>query len=244
MQATPLKARALFLDAVAQLKPEVLQSLREGAYKEWLQVAPNPLPSGFDPCVEDGKVTPFRNSLQNWCGNWHLPDHWCREWVLATLDHWRQSGNDQPLEWCDQWWFEDLSSLYSAKQFRFLHCAWHPSDERWPEYEKKLKARFEKKLKTYRTEAYMRLKRMGEPIPTEYRNPCHFHWLAGYQVRGWSRERIGKATGQDSHRTVGQAINKLAEYIGLTLREDKSYDSSQTVEIIKKALQACPIPGK
>jgi hypothetical protein len=78
--------------------------------------------------------------------------------------------------------------------------------------------------------------RMAEAAPREFRNSYQFYWLAGYQVCGWSRKRIGDAMGLDSDRTVGQALENLGRFIGLTLRRHQDYDDAQTVEIIRQAL--------
>jgi hypothetical protein len=94
--ATPLKARALFLDAVAKVQPQVLQTLRNGPYQQWLNVAPSPLPPEFDPRRANGNLTPFGKSLRRWSERWHLTEDWCLEWVLGTLGSWRDSDDSQP----------------------------------------------------------------------------------------------------------------------------------------------------
>jgi hypothetical protein len=208
---TPLKARALFLEAVAQLEPQVLQSLRDGPYQDWLKVAPDPVPAGFDLCRLNGKLTPFGKTFKRWSQSWHLSDPWCLEWALETLGSWRHRDDIQPLEWCPIWRFMDIGAILSAKRFRFLHRPWSPSDEAWLAYR--------------------------EPAPKEFRNSYQFYWLAGYQVCGWSRKRIGDAMGLDSDRTVGQALESLGHFIGLTLRRHQDYDDAQTVEIIRQALR-------
>ena len=236
---SPLKARALLLDAVAKLAPQVLQSLKDGPYQDWLKVAPDPVPAAFDSCHANGKLTSLGKSLKRWSERWHLSDPWCLEWALATFDAWRHLDDGQPLEWCPIWYFFD-SGIFSAKRFRFFHRPWFPSDESWPAYRDELKRRFEKRLKTYREEVERRMRRMAEPAPREFRNSYQFYWLAGYQVCGWSRKRIGDAMGLDSDRTVGQALEQLANFIGLTLRRYQDYDDAQTVEIIRQALRNVP----
>ena len=64
-----------------------------------------------------------------------------------------------------------------------------------------------------------------------------FFWLAGFQTRGWSMERIWRAVHKDSS-TVRKQIQKLAGEIMLPLRDPEEYDSSQTQEIIREALDA------
>src|SRR5260370_14333188 len=124
---SPLKGRALFLKAVAQIEPEVLQSLRDGPYQDWVKVAPDPVPVGFDPCRANGKLTPLGESLKRWSERWHLSDPWCLGWALATLDSWRHRDDSQPLEWCPIWYFFDLGTIFSPNRFRFLHRPWLPS---------------------------------------------------------------------------------------------------------------------
>ena len=46
--------------------------------------------------------------------------------------------------------------------------------------------------------------------------------------------------GLDSDQTVGQALESLSQFIGLTLRRHQDYDESQTFEIIRQALRDMP----
>jgi hypothetical protein len=81
-----------------------------------------------------------------------------------------------------------------------------------------------------------RVKAEGLKRTPERRSPEHFLWLAGYQVSGWSQNRIAEAVGVDGAAVV-RAINTLAKTVGLTLRSPNGNDRTQTVERIRAALR-------
>lgn len=66
---------------------------------------------------------------------------------------------------------------------------------------------------------------------------CHFYWLAGHQVCGWSKNSVAGAVGIDQ-AAVSRDIRKLAKQIGLALRPAANNDRHWTVEKIRAALIA------
>ena len=60
-------------------------------------------------------------------------------------------------------------------------------------------------------------------VPSEFRQPMVFRWLAAYQVCGWSPRQIARATrvyqtSEVYHNAIVHGITRLAGHIGLALR--------------------------
>lgn len=166
-----------------------------------------------------------------WAQLYNFMDEWCLQWVL--------------LRWAERWALEHDGD------------SWPPIPEAWSHVDRPTtpppvrrprlpplrwlpffapREEMELLYKDYLDEVEARYRRRGYSSTRELRQPDHFAWLAGYQVRGWSKNRIAEAAGV-SRTAVINGINASAESIVLTLRPATKNDSTQTTEIIRTALK-------
>jgi hypothetical protein len=202
----------------------------------------------------------LRRSVEAWSERWNLTDPWCIQWALHTLAWWRYRKDDDPFKGCPSWyWWEEENPLGylppfvdSYPGFEVRVAAFDPRLQTTKQYEQDVSGSFEAKVTRYRDqlranlEGYLQFakKEMAAksvPHPPELRAQKQFYWIAGYQTRGWSEERIAQAENKD-RRTIGKQIAKLAKVIGLNPREALRYDSEQTVEIIRQTLHSAMAP--
>ena len=197
----------------------------------------------------------LRQSMEAWSKQWNLTDSWCIEWALNTLTWWRYRIDDAAHS-CPPWyWWEEENPLrhlppfvdsYSGFEIRPL--CFDPRLQTPDQYRRDVNSLFEAEATRYRDQLQTHLKdyllnaeremlAKDVPPPRELRAEEHFDWLAGYQVKGWSEERISQAENKD-RTTVGKQIAELAILIGLSRREAVRYDREQTVETIRRTLRS------
>jgi hypothetical protein len=240
--------RARFLRAVANLQPEVLESLKAGPFKVF---ANSGVSARQALASANGKPALLGKALDQWGKRWNLTNRWCRDWAVVTLEEWSRGEESEPLRWCDEINFLPLGSIDLARpDFKFRFEPWFPEDEPWSKYSARLKKGLGEQLQKYRTKVNARTDSRGETIGPELREAeRHSVWLAGFQVCGWSKRQITmaarpKGEKRNGERTAGMAINKLAELIGLSLRPAAMNDPKETEHSIRAALLSVTTPSK
>jgi hypothetical protein len=98
--------------------------------------------------------------------------------------------------------------------------------------------KFEAELHRYCDGRERQAAKMGWRKAPEKRGLNRYLWLAGYHVLGWASARIAEVEDKKSRRTVEEQIKDLACEIGLTLRDHKAYDKTQSEEIIAETLMS------
>lgn len=197
-------ARWIFLGAVREHGPKVLQDLAEL------------LPSPTD------------EELGAWASRWHLSEPWVLEVARDSIEWWAVS-KPEPLTW----------SLIGPEKGALVPPVpsldlgpWWPWFETRQEAERRLRKDFPKRLKAYLDGVQASLEEQGLSRPQEKRSNLaehadiggdaaqHFTWLALYQCQEMSHQTIADQLNRD-RRSVGKALKKTADMIGLTLREPK-----------------------
>ena len=239
--------RSIFLDAVARLVPEVLQSLRTVV---WERLGPN---------------TDREELVTQWIEGhlkkrFNLTDPWIRRHVEQALDLWstvvtkdgielRHGGFQQPElgphfaanRWFQDigwpsinrgWgWSQELPEDLTAYEFPLPTLRWSVCGEPWSEFEQRATAAFHQSLNDYR-------RRLTELAPSygleksprkrsrDGRNPLvAFDFLAMWQVCGWTAERVAAEFDNGLKRSAPTAeaimdqIRWAADAIELTLRK-------------------------
>ncbi len=172
----------------------------------------------------DDRYGLLREALKVWAERFKLRDEWLMDLAIDHLCP--PPWNEQPL----------FSFPAASAAPRLSLIPWDATVEPRTQARARMQALIEQHLDQVENQAAAQ----GlEPTP-ERRQPRHFHWLAGYQISGWSQNRIAKAAGTDPAGVV-RAIHDLADFLGLTLRPVKANDSSQTVEAIRAVLSRIPL---
>jgi hypothetical protein len=185
----------------------------------------------------------LRAALLEWSRNWNLTDTWCLEWAVQTLSWWSQ----RRFEEHDDWYHEDLSGVPSPKfQFRDfeMKCHWDVGSELKADFVARTITEFEQNLARYIRDSKAFAKAHGFVPAPALRELEHFFWLARYQVSGetakdiargrdiggcWSSDgstakeqrKIG-AEREAATQRVKKGLSRLANFIGLTLRDRRS----------------------
>lgn len=195
--------RRLFLDAVADLYPEVLQELR-----------------ALLPAYQGNDAEALAGAWRTWQASWRLYDAWVAETAEWTLRLWAR-GDLADGEWFTRW------SHPTWPYFKVIEVkeedrprAWCPETESWEEYvqnlERHYRASFEDRLRAagFRPAGEVRA-RAGAPAD------LHFRWLARYQVGRERQAEIAANPDPRSRRrrvavkTVQDALRAKRRLIGL-----------------------------
>ena len=216
-----LPGRRLFLRAVSEVEPAVLQALRDrvlplvrAAFKEDRRSILASAPA-TSPVWED-----VNRELMAWAEFWHLRDDWILEAAVGTAHSWDgylYRREELPMQWLfgsvAYGWPERLGTL----------SEWNPATETLKEAARRLG----RQLRDYLDRVEQLAKRQGyeaEP-PTRRRKgtgpvPRKYYWLAKFQVKKMTYAKIAGAEANPSAdpRSVADAIRDLSDQIGLTLR--------------------------
>ena len=210
------EGRRLFLEAVVKVEPAVLQSLEDellSLYEE--SVGPDEQVTWDGPPTSTESASTLEGRLIEWSHRYHLNESWVLDSALCTLRHWSRGRATRhflvPLERGPQ---------TEQPAFRFEEPAWNPYLIRRSTYLAQARRNFRRRLRDYvdaiekdlRGKGWRRTpqKRLSDPLR-------HFEMLAHYQCQEWSHSEIaGRYI--VGRRTVGNALNRAAELIGLTLR--------------------------
>jgi hypothetical protein len=223
-------ARVAFLNAVRVHIPEVLKELSGQAFErynnlgaphlEWWQVK-------YHNCNIS-----LRRSLLDWARVWHLEEEWCLQHALTTMLDWHHFPLDlKNLKWQQGGgsWMVPLTE--NERRFVFEHPGWEPTYDYRKSIKQEIIQMFNQHLNVYLDRMESLVRERGY-IKTKSKNePEHFEWLACFQVKGMSYAEIKdkfkpQASSQmkiylsDDTKAIRKAINDVAKYIGLQLRND------------------------
>ena len=207
-----LPVQARFLAAVSLLNPEVLLSLKE---------------------VSEAQTRlPTRRALKMWARRWNIEADWIVEWAAHTVE-WQRKGPNR----CWERFFHPRWSLTSRFERRPPNIdmvikrrigavdfgEWLGDPTTQSEAQLRAARAFQEILKesleevgatAVRSGLFESLRRRSRSIAKTPDAPKRsenepFLWLAGYQTRGWSRERIAEAV-DVTRNAVAMRIDSLA----------------------------------
>ena len=172
----------------------------------------------------DDRYRQLREALKAWARRFKVQDNWLMDLALDRL--------------CPPPWNEQLLFSFPAASAapRLSLIAWDPTVETRTKARARMRGLIEQHLYCVERQAAAR----GLERTPERRELRHFHLLAGYQISGWSQNRIAKTLGTDRAGVV-RAIHDLADFLGLRLRPATANDPSQTVEAIRTVLSRIPL---
>jgi hypothetical protein len=161
----------------------------------------------------------LRRALRRWAERFHL----CNDGIF-----------DIAISWvCQIHWSETLVRRFphvdTTNMLRLI--PWLPQSET----KEDARARLYRMVDQHLAHVEERTEREGFTRVPERRSMAHFHWVAGYQICGWSKNRIAGATGID-RTAVSRAIDRLAKEIGLNPRPATAIDRTWTADRIRAAL--------
>jgi hypothetical protein len=223
-------ARVAFLNAVRLHIPEVLKQLSEQPFErynnlgaphlEWWQVK------------HHYRNISLRRSLFEWSVVWHLEEEWCLEHALTTMWHWHHYQPDlENLIWQQGGGSWMVPTNESERRFMFEHPGWEPTYDYRKTIKQEILMAFNQHLDEYLDRMESLVEERGYVKSKRKNEREHFEWLACFQVKGMSYAEIKdkfksqtnskeKTYLSDDTKAIRKAINDLAKYIGLQLRED------------------------
>lgn len=178
------------------------------------------------------RVAELRESLLGWASTWHLGPEWCLEHALSTMYDWTQApGNLEELMWQQGGGSWMVPTKAEERRFVFEHPGWEPTHEFRKKIKEEIIRAFNERLEEYLDSIEAMVSERGF-VKTKRKNEReHFEWLACFQVKGMSYEEIkesfrsGADAGSrtylsDDTKVIRKAVNELARFIGLPLRDD------------------------
>jgi hypothetical protein len=109
---------------------------------------------------------------------------------------------------------------------------WKVTQSRRKEFASNARRQFDAALMSYCNSKESEAQTAGLVKVRERRNIDTYFWLAGYQVLHWPINSIASAE-KRKRPTIGKQIRVLAAEIGLPMREEMDYDTSQTDGVIR-----------
>ncbi len=204
------EARKLFLDAVAEVAPEVLNTLRTDVF----------------PFYDSEEILTWRNvnseleeALEGWGTKLNLNYDWVYQTALITLWAWyivkpealEEIANEWEHETGDYW----MLTTNDERKISFNHAGWDPAGEEKGKFKKRIMAEFENYLENYMDNLENFVQERGMDKAPEIRNKEQFKWLAMWQVGDYSSfGEIAKAV-NTSRQRVTLGIQRAAEKCGL-----------------------------
>lgn len=214
------RGRRLFFSAMAQVKPEILESLADGPYRVALECGIDL--SGESPSPQKeilAAVRRVRKATRAWCTRWGLIDSWCEDLASDTVFGWARNPESK-FRWAaeDSEWIAD-ASFPRFRSFKFKFSAWSYALQTWNDFKADAWAAYRKYLAEYRQEAERAVAEdRGSTRTKSKRKPVHYFWLVRYLLLGQSASEIANFdVGAPSAGAVLKAINRLARDIGLSL---------------------------
>lgn len=234
--AAVVHARAIFLSALADVAPNVLDELARTGGPIWRQVAApiraivqttgwaglqtRALTGG------DANLIWLRDELLAWADTFGFTgEEWILDVAVRTLS---ASGASNPQSWDFPEASKDNPVPPAVRRFAFNDPGWDVAKESEPEVRARIEKRFTRKLKWY-------LKRMkqlaaeagGLPVSNKRRAKAKLHseWLIRWQVQRWTKAAIADyyfvgmrmdsndGTGTQRHtgvRTISRGIAAIA----------------------------------
>jgi len=131
-------------------------------------------------------------SLRRWSIEHKLPDDWFLELATALVEQPTSEERD-----AQEWIMDPITRIVSDNDdpwVTFKYPSWIPTMTTRSDYEKVVTSSFRKHLKEHCDEtAADSVARGLVRVPVQSYE--HFYWLAGYQIRSWSMNRIAEAVG-------------------------------------------------
>lgn len=232
-EAALYDARCLFLETIRTSVPDVLSDLARHVFpfyltsKNW-QPSPSEMfrkRPAYAVALEIEKNGDFADYFTAWADCYSINIPWIEETALHTLKMWVESKPD------DRWHFPprpQSSEEGLTLPFKFHYKPPRLTEVTLKDLETNLRAEFEAWLKRYREDMVRRYKTAGY-VRTIRKNTRtaddHFQWLALFQVKRVSYEKIQNQWEKNSTpQMVEQAIKRTAKFIDLPLRKWSNKD--------------------
>lgn len=151
-------------------------------------------------------------ALLTWFVRWRLVDRWAITWAERTAINWLQGRHT------GEWAPEGFEMIAARNPFEFYEdFGWRPERETWEAWRARMLRSFRRKLSTYRAETL----EQGEMLSMREIPRHHYLWTARYHNLGWSFADVARRHGKRGahEKTVREAIRRVAELIGLNLRQ-------------------------
>ncbi len=201
------EARMRFLDAVADVRPEVLESLRDDVlplYDSWDLLGPNDVHGDL------------RDALEKWTERFNLSFNWVAETALATLRAWfvvyPEALDEIAGEWqhiAEGYW---MLTSNDERRIIFKHAGWDPAGETRKAFEDRVTADFEKHIRSYIDRMAGLIEERGMIKAPKVRSLEQFKLLALWQVGDY--ETFGEIA-RDTYRTRQAATMAIQRAAGL-----------------------------
>lgn len=203
------EARMHFLDAVAEVRPEVLDALRDDVfplYDSWGLLGPNDVHGDL------------RDALENWTKRFNLSFDWVVEAALVTLWSWFMVDPEALDEIASEWHHAGGGYwLHTSKEERriiFKHAGWDPAGETRAGFRKRVMNDFAIFVERYMDELAGIVEERGLEKAKEARKVVHFTWAALRIVQGRSYREIADWHEKKNVVVLGEdAIRKAVDRV-------------------------------
>jgi hypothetical protein len=204
---------ALFLQAVFEVEPKVLNSLEA-------------ILLGIPKDAKDRPIPPLIDRrLREWCSRWNLNATWCLEFVQQLAIH----RNLLSKPGAKKLTFKSMKARASAQQraadpFKDQHFktdfgSWPLSQQTKSAFREECERLFRRELNAFCDRLEEKAIAAGMERTHEMREPIHFQWLARRIVKGERIADIQRSLARSvsiTPRAIGKAINELARELELT----------------------------
>ncbi|MFP5262512.1 MAG: hypothetical protein ACLGJB_11460 [Blastocatellia bacterium] len=226
------RARYLFLKAIDICEPRVLSDLLEGEPSQLFSRLPAEIGQGLtcSSLTQSPCTLPLARALVNWAKKWHLKEDWFIDQAIHVLQLWAWSP--PPEEEIDVDWASPVSlatiTTDEEMRFSFEHRGGDLAIQTRSEIKNDIRKAFDKKLESYLERMKALANERGYLSALKKYKFTHFEMLARYQVQGWTHKRIAAEYDYNDSISVAHIIPKIAEFIGLTLREGRGKRGKDT----------------
>lgn len=259
-RVTKMRARSLFLDAIAEhrtlvladLAREPLQAFQTSPlstnYHERLDLRDHFLLTAGEEDWYKPKPTHDETirALTDWGERWNISTPWCLAHALETLDRWTDMPENAGI-----WWGfagfngAGLSPVETAFDLHITDMGWSPEFLTWEQYLERVMTAANAYLTDYRSRIEKAAEAMGM-ARVEQKAKVHFTWLAIYQTseHGYPTMLTVAKKDQPSLTESGlyQALRSTALFIDLPLRRSTrkgrtagSGDQKQRTNIVRRS---------
>jgi hypothetical protein len=157
----------------------------------------------------------FRNAMEKWAATHNLCAESIKEDAFSTLRFWLTKRQDH-LVWLPRGYSRTRDEMANVPTLH-IDEAWN--FQAWPIVSKRL----QQQISVYKSEIKKYCEHIGFDLDRMREDRAHHQWLALYQCRGMSPEKISDWELKHRQRTVGptavsHAIETLAKKIGLERR--------------------------
>ncbi len=234
-------ARTKFLRAVNLHEPRVLETLYAdvfGTYKEspFTFTTIRDLEFAVCMCAESNKeAKDLLTNLHSWAQGWHIDENWCLDGALQTM---YRSHNEKSPSWHiveNYSSFGESATKEDERLLEFTHEGWEPSRQTRAQFKSEIIREFNLKLEEYLKKTEQLATQRGYVRTKSKHGDGHFDWLACFQVKEMDAADIlsqflpieydsavnrGRDSLNNATKRIRSAINELADFIDLDLREE------------------------